>query len=154
MSFLDNLKSKASSAVKKYSPDMLSPDRRYAKGIIVVCALLTMADGEAEDSEIEASYQFINGIDIITQHLSAEESSEIFRSTLELLDTAHKLTSAHVRIQENALISGIVEGISDPEFRQNVALIAETMARSNSRDQQGPEESALIELLKIKLGVS
>jgi len=154
MSFFEQLSSLALQAkdlALKYSPSALTPEKRFAKACISACALLTMADGEAEATEVEMASEFIMGVPEIKKYFDMAEAHEIFALQLTALETASKKGNVMFLMETNKIIAEIHSSVDDESYVGTILAVAETMATSNSRGVAGKDELAVINTLKAAL---
>ena len=103
MSFFSNLGKNLAEQAKRFAPAALSPEKRFARGMITVSALMTMADGSAEDSEVEKSSQISAGHRSIQQYLTPANSISSRRqcgsSTESAISAMRLLTSSRREVE-------------------------------------------------------
>jgi tellurite resistance protein len=142
MSFLSNLGKSIESHAKRFAPAALSPEKRFARAMITVSALLTMADGAAEESEIEQASTIIAGHRSIQQYLTPVEAHDMYALILGELKKAY--TDSTTRLMEvNKRIAEISDTVKEPHWRRELIEFAGIMARSNGRGVAGDAERAL-----------
>jgi tellurite resistance protein len=154
MGFKDFLSKAASSAEemrKKYAPQVLNPEKRYARGIISVTALLAMADGVLEESEVETASKFLQGIEEIQKYLGETAALELFSLLVNELEAESKKGKAFFKLYINKMISEIKQTVTKPEWRSSIMVIATEMASSNTEGKVGQEEQAILDQLKASL---
>ena len=149
MDFYESLRNKAAELATKYAPAALNNEKRFAKGCISSAALMTMADGNAEPSELDMGAQFISGIEEIKNTFGEEEANEIFALQVSnLQDTANP---AMFTMAVNKMIAEMKGGIEDPAWKSTIVSIAETMGSANSNGVAGGDEIAMINKIKAAM---
>lgn len=141
-----------SSAKDKFAPSALSPKKRFGKAVVDVCALMVMADGEAEEAEIEKAYEFLSDIEAIRSCISPEEVSEMFRASISALARAYKKSSIEFKFRTSAVVLEISSSVTSEGYRNNLIFIAKNMAEASSSD--GADEKNMIIKLEKALKVS
>lgn len=155
MSFFEMVKNAAEGATalgKKYAPAALSPEKRFAFGVVTACALITMADGDAEESEINEASDFLMNIEQINSYIGLEEANEIFAMQISELQKAHDQGSGMFAMAVNKMIGSIKSGVTDPEWTMSVMAVAEVMATKNSNGKAGPDEIAMLHKMRTAIG--
>nr|VFK23050.1 MAG: Tellurite resistance protein TerB [Candidatus Kentron sp. MB]VFK26637.1 MAG: Tellurite resistance protein TerB [Candidatus Kentron sp. MB]VFK74516.1 MAG: Tellurite resistance protein TerB [Candidatus Kentron sp. MB] len=150
--FLKNVTTQADEIRKKYAPKMLSPEKRYARGIVSVCALLAMADGELEESEVEAASQFLMGVNEIQQYFGESDALELFSQLVNDLQTESTKGRAFSKMQINKMIAELKETVTRQDWRSNIMLIAKEMAGANHAGKPGAHEQNIISQLEAAIG--
>nr|VFJ48462.1 MAG: Tellurite resistance protein TerB [Candidatus Kentron sp. FM]VFJ48712.1 MAG: Tellurite resistance protein TerB [Candidatus Kentron sp. FM]VFK08163.1 MAG: Tellurite resistance protein TerB [Candidatus Kentron sp. FM] len=151
--FLRNVTAQADEIRKKYAPKALSPEKRYAHGIATVCALLAMADGELEESEVEAASQFLMGVNEVQQYFGEADALELFSQLVNDLQSESTKGKAFFKMQTNKMIAQIKETVTRQDWRSNIMLIAKEMAKSNQAGKPGAHEQAMLDQLETMIGV-
>lgn len=152
MDYLNAFASKAKDAVSKYGPAMLSPEKKYGKAIVTACALITMADGEAEDSELDMASDFIAGIPEVSEYLGGEEANEIFALQITSLQSAFAENKAMFTMEVNRMLAEMKSGVDNTEWISSVNAVAEAMSTSNSNGVAGDDEKAMIAKIINSIG--
>nr|VFK78443.1 MAG: Tellurite resistance protein [Candidatus Kentron sp. SD] len=149
--FLKNVTAQADEVRKKYAPKALSPEKRYAHGIVTVCALLAMADGELEESEVEAASRFLMGVNEVQQYFGEADALELFSQLVNDLQSESTKGKAFFKMQTNKMIAEIKGMVARQDWRSNIMLIAKEMAKSNQAGKAGPHEQAILNQLETTL---
>lgn len=155
MSFFDKLGdvlSDAKSLAQKYTPEGLSAEKRFGKACVTVCALITMADGDVEESEIDMAAEFLGGIDEIKDYIGIGEANEIFGMQIMALESAFTKGKGMFAMEVNKLIGEIKSGVTDAQWQMAVIAVAEAMASSNSRGAIGDDEDEMLNKLVTAIG--
>lgn len=155
MSFLNALSgvlSDAKALAQKYTPESLSPEKRFGKACVTVCALVTMADGDAEESEIDMAAEFLGGIDEIKDYIGIGEANEIFGMQIVALQSGFSKGKGMFAMEVNKLIGEIKSGVTDAQWQMAVIAVAEAMASSNSRGTVGDDEQVMLNKLTTAIG--
>jgi tellurite resistance protein len=149
---MNNMVSGVSELYSKYAPTALSSEKQFGKGIVTSCALIAIADGEVEDSELDFAAEFIDGIDDIVNYLGAEEAHEILSLQINSLETAYKKGTAMFTLTVNKMISEIKANVTDPGQREVILGIAASMTESNSKGVAGEDETKMLNKLNQAIG--
>jgi len=144
MDYLNLAMNSAKDMVAKYGPAVLSPEKRFAKACVTACALVTMADGEAEDEELDMAADFMVGVPEISEYLGGEEANEIFAMQISTLQENFAKNKAMFTMEVNRMLAEMKSGIDDHTWKNSVVAIAEAMGTSNSRGAIGNDEAAMI----------
>lgn len=155
MGFLDALSGvlgDAKALAQKYTPEGLSPEKRFAKACVTVCALITMADGDAEESEIDMAAEFLGGIEEINDYIGIGEANEIFGMQIVALQAAFAKGKGMFAMEINKLIGEIKSGVTMAQWQMAVVAVAESMATSNSRGLVGEDEQAMLNKISTAIG--
>jgi len=150
MSFFKNLGNTLTAGVKRFAPASLTPEKRFARALVTSSALLTMADGSAEDSEIEQASQIIAGHNSIKQYLSPTEAHEMYAEVIEELVTAYKNPTSRL-MEVNKRIAEIADTVKEANWRREIIEFANVMGSSNSRGRAGADEQVIIDKIKAAL---
>ena len=153
MIFMDlfaELKKKANELATKYAPESLNEEKRFAKSCISVAALVTMADRDAEPSELNMGSRFISGIEEISNTFGEKEANEIFALQISSLQK-NASNIAMFTMAVNSMIAEIKDGVVNPAWKKTILSIAEAMGSSNSNGIAGPDEEAMIGKIKIAM---
>ncbi|WP_410951620.1 hypothetical protein [Pseudomonas sp. S1(2024)] len=142
MGFLSNLGKNLAEQAKRFAPAALSPEKRFARGLITISALMTMADGSAEESEVEKSSQIIAGHRSIQQHLTPADAHEMYGVIIGELQKAYTNSTSRL-LEVNKRIAEIADSVKEPHWRRELIEFAGIMATSNSRGVAGDDERAL-----------
>lgn len=152
MTFLNQALAQMKDMTAKYAPTALSPEKRYGKGCVTACALVTMADGEAEASELDMAADFIMGIDTINDYLGVEEANEILALQIGALQKAFDKNAAMFTMEVNKMLAEIKSGVESAEWRDSIKALAESMASSNSAGKAGPDEQKMLDKIENAIG--
>ena len=76
----------ASRAVKQYTPETFSKEKKFVNALVISLVLITMADKKAETEEVTASLDLINEIDEIKELDLLTEAISLYEFHLEKLD--------------------------------------------------------------------
>ena len=152
MDYLNLAMNSAKDMVAKYGPAVLSPEKRFGKACVTACALVTMADGEAEDSELDMSADFMAGIPEITEYLGAEEANEIFAMQISALQENYAKNKAMFTMEVNRMLAEMKTGVESAEWKGSVNAIAEAMGSSNGNGTAGDDEVAMIAKISTAMG--
>jgi tellurite resistance protein len=150
MGFFSNLGKSIEDQAKRFAPAALSPEKRFARAMITVSALITMADGNADESEIDQASEIIAGHHSIQQYLSQVEAHEMYGLIVTELQKTY--TNPTSRLMEtNKRIAEIVDTVKQANWRRELIEFAGIMGRSNVRGQAGDAERALEHKLAASL---
>ena len=155
MSFFAMVKNAADGAAalgKKYAPAALSPEKRFAFGVITACALITMADGDAEEREIDEASDFLSHTEQVNAYVGLEEANEIFAMQISELQRAFGKSKGMFAMAVNKMIGSIKSGVTDPEWTMSVMAVAEVMSTKNSSGKAGTDEIAMLHKLRTAIG--
>ena len=152
MDYLNLAMSSAKDMVAKYGPSVLSPEKRFGKACVTACALVTMADGEAEDSELDMAADFMAGIPEIAEYLGAEEANEIFAMQISALQENFVKNKAMFTMEVNRMLAEMKSSIDNAEWKGSVNAIAEAMGSANSNNAAGQDEAAMIAKIATAMG--
>lgn len=150
MSFFKNLGSAITAGAKRFAPTSLTPEKRFARALITSSALITMADGSAESSEIEQASQIIAGHNSIKQYLAPTEAHEMYAEVIEELVTAYKNPTSRL-LEVNKRVAEIADTVKESNWRREIVEFANVMGSSNSRGRAGSDEQAIIDKIKTAL---
>lgn len=150
MSFFKNFGSKLAEGAKRFAPAALTPEKRFARALITTSALITMADGSAEESEVEQASQIIAGHSSIKQYLTPTEAHDMYAEVVEELVSAYKNPTARL-LEVNKRVAEIADTVKEANWRREIVEFAGVMGASNSRGQIGQDERAIIEKIKASL---
>ena len=151
MGFFSNLGKSIEEQAKRFAPASLSPEKRFARAMITVSALITMADGTADDSEVEQASQIIAGHRSIQQYLTPTEAHEMYALVVTELQKAY--TNSTTRLLEvNKRVAEIADTVKEANWRRELIEFGGVMARSNARGVAGEAERALEHKLAAALG--
>lgn len=151
MSIFKNLGSALAAGAKRFAPASLTPEKRFARALITSSALLTMADGSAEESEIEQASQIISGHNSIKQYLSPTEAHSMYAEVVEELVAAYKNSTSRL-LEVNKRVAEIADTVKEPNWRREIIEFANVMGASNSRGRAGADEQAIIDKIKNAIG--
>jgi tellurite resistance protein len=149
---MTGLLAQAQDLAAKWAPTALSPEKKFGKGIVTACTLITMADGEAEESELDAAVDFIVNIPEIGEYLGVEAANEVLAMQIEELQAAHNKGTAMFTMTINKMAAEIRNNVENPEWRSTVLAVAEAMASSNSNGVAGADEQKILDRLNALLG--
>lgn len=134
---------------KQLSPSMLTPEKRFAKGIIATVSLMTMADGEADSSEIEASSNVIFNHKSVQEFLSADDAKKMYAGQIKLLqDSLSNHGQPGFLLEVNSMIAELASSIVDSSWREEIITVAKAIGASNESGTLGEKEQAI--LVKIE----
>ncbi|MBD8088422.1 hypothetical protein IFT48_00245 [Pseudomonas fluorescens] len=150
MSFLKNLGKSITASAKRFAPASLTPEKRFARALVTSSALITMADGSAEESEIEQASQIISGHNSIKQYLTPAEAHDMYAEIIEELVTAYKNPTSRL-MEVNKRVAEIGDTVKEASWRREIIEFANVMASSNSRGRAGADEQAIIDKIKTIL---
>jgi tellurite resistance protein len=153
MGIFDVLKKAADRATdlaKLYAPSALSPEKRFAKAIVMGCAMVTMADGQVEESEINTCDTFIRNIPEIKQYLGETQAQELLMHVINELNAQFKMGVAMFDLMVNRYVSEMREGVTNPQWQDTVILTAQTVAGSGT--STGAKEQQIINKIKQAFG--
>ncbi len=145
------LAAQAKELVNKYAPANLSPEKLFAKSLVQVNALVTMADGEAEDSEQQAASELIAANSSCMDYLGPEASFEILGLTLGDLEAANGKGKVMFNLEVNKILASIKQNVTDPIKREEIIAYATVMGETNSNGVAGPDEQAMIDKIVAAL---
>jgi tellurite resistance protein len=135
---------------KRFAPASLTPEKRFARALITTSALLTMADGSAEDSEIEQASQIIAGHRSIQQYLTPNDAHEMYGLIITELQEAFKNSTARL-LEVNKRVADIADSVKEQNWRRELIEFSNIMAASNSRGQAGEPERAILQKIASAL---
>lgn len=135
---------------KRLAPASLSPEKRFARALITGSALVALADGTADDGEINRASQIIAGHKSIKEYLVASEAHEMFSDVVQELQKAYRDPMNRL-LEVNKRVAEIADTVKEPHYRQQVIEFAGVMGASNERGCIGSAEQAVIDKLKAAL---
>lgn len=138
-------------AAKRYAPSALTPEKRFAKAIISASSLLTMADGKAEESEIEAASTIIFSHRSIKQFLTPAEAQEMYAMQIEKLQQANIKGKVPFSLEVNGLVAEIADSVADRQWRAEVLETAKMVGESNGNGRLGDDEQAILKKLQTAM---
>lgn len=138
-------------AAKRYAPAALTPEKRFAKALINVSSLMTMADGKAEDSEIEAASEVIFNHTSIKQFLTPQEAHEMYSLGIGKLQTSAGKSSTAMKLEVNAIIAEIADSVKEGHRRREVVETAKMIGESNGNGRMGDDEKAMLAKIESAL---
>lgn len=138
-------------AAKRYAPSALSPEKRFAKALINVSALMTMADGEADEGEVETTSQLIFAHTSIQQYLSSSEAHGMYSHGIETLQEAAKKGDMGLRLQVNAMVGEIADTVRESRWRAEILETAKMIGESNDQGRIGSDEQKMLDKIKNAL---
>lgn len=145
---LNSLKDKA----KQLAPAMLTPEKRFAKAVIATVSLMTMADGQADTSEIEASSNVIFGHKSVKEFLTVDEAKEMYANQIKSLDLLHKQGASAVLLEVNSMIAEIAESVTNNVWRAEIISVAKQIGASNESGSIGSDEKAILDKIESAFG--
>lgn len=136
---------------KRYSPSALTPEKRFAKGLITASSLMTMADGKAENSEIEAASTVLFNHRSIKQFLTPTEAQEMYSLQIAKLGEAGDKNPMALTLEVNGMVAEIADSVKENHWRQEILEIAKMVGESNGQGRLGTAEEAIFRKIQAAL---
>lgn len=136
---------------KRFSPAALTPEKRFAKALVTASSVMTMADGKAEDTEIESSSAILFNHRSIKQFLSPTEAQEMYSLQISKLQEADSKGKAIMLLEVNGMVAEIADSVKENHWRQEILEIAKMIGESNGSGRLGEAEQGVLNKLRAAL---
>lgn len=135
-------------SAKRFAPSALTPEKRFAKALITASSLMTMADGKAETSEIEAASTVIFSHRSIKEFLTPTEAQEMYSLQITKLGEASDKNPMALTLEVNGMVAEVADSVKQSHWRQEILEIAKMVGESNGQGRLGSAEEALLRKLQ------
>jgi len=120
----------SSKAIKQYTPENFSKEKKFINSLVISLVLMTMADKKAEEEEITTSMDLINEIDEIKELDMVQEAIELYELHLDtLLNSIDNTTKWTITVAK--LLSEIGKVKPYPEYPPMIENLLEYIAASD-----------------------
>lgn len=138
-------------SAKRFAPSALTPEKRFAKALITASSLMTMADGKAETSEIEAASTVLFNHRSIKEFLTPAEAQEMYSLQITKLGEAGDKNPMALTLEVNGMVAEIADSVKQAHWRQEILEIAKMVGESNGQGRLGSAEEGILRKLQAAL---
>lgn len=146
MSLISALKSALASGVKEINKDY-GKSEDFLNGVAASCALVTYADGTAEDSEKKKAIEVLTGHTQLSKLYQRAQIENALNSALNHGQTA----SGKQELARQ--LDAVLNAPSGQQMAEDVYLVALDVASSNSNHKIGEDEQSVLDKLAKRLHV-
>lgn len=134
-------------------PTGLSDDKLFAFTKVKILGLITMADGVADEKEIDMATEVIKVDTNILQYIGEDEAKEHYGNVVQALELAADKNPTVLKIETNKVLDEIAKASSLPQkMRNEIIFYAEEMAVADGKVDK--DEVALVEKIAKALRVA